>query len=263
MKKLLAGTALAIVAFASTPAAAQAVQGFRVEAHAGADILRAKIEGVSTPTVKLDDTGILYGLGLGYDFAVSEGVSIGIDLDLDRSTAKLEKTFLDGFGAGLNEEVTIKPRWDGFIGARVSFPVSDTSNFYLKGGYARGYFTGRIRERDADTDAVLFSESERDHLGGWRVGAGAQVALMRNAYVGGEVRYTDYKQDVSRIQALLTLGLRFGAAPVEAVVVEPAPAPLPAPEPAPATQTCADGSVILATDACPAPPMPTPAPERG
>jgi iron complex outermembrane receptor protein len=52
----------------------------------------------------------------------------------------------------------------------------------------------------------------------------------------------------------------------------PPPPPPPAfvpppPPPAPATQTCADGSVILATDACPAPPPPppppAPAPERG
>ncbi len=45
-----------------------------------------------------------------------------------------------------------------------------------------------------------------------------------------------------------------------------APSPPPPPE-APATQTCSDGTVILATDACPAPPPPPPppppAPERG
>ncbi len=45
------------------------------------------------------------------------------------------------------------------------------------------------------------------------------------------------------------------------------PAPPPPPPPAPATQTCPDGSVILATDACPAPPPPPPPPppepERG
>jgi hypothetical protein len=39
------------------------------------------------------------------------------------------------------------------------------------------------------------------------------------------------------------------------------------PPPPPATQTCPDGSVILATDTCPAPPPPPPppppAPERG
>ena len=50
-------------------------------------------------------------------------------------------------------------------------------------------------------------------------------------------------------------------------VAPPPPAPVlppPPPEvPAPATQTCYDGSVILATDACPVPPPPPPAPERG
>ena len=49
-----------------------------------------------------------------------------------------------------------------------------------------------------------------------------------------------------------------------APVIAPPPPPPPAP---PATQTCADGSVILATEACPAPPPPPPppppAPERG
>ena len=47
----------------------------------------------------------------------------------------------------------------------------------------------------------------------------------------------------------------------------PLPEPLPPPPPPPATQTCADGSVILATETCaappPPPPPPPPAPERG
>jgi iron complex outermembrane recepter protein len=65
-----------------------------------------------------------------------------------------------------------------------------------------------------------------------------------------------------------TFGLTFRArwrgdraAPVDA------PPPPPPPPPPPATQTCPDGSVILATEACPAPPPPPPppppAPERG
>ena len=48
-------------------------------------------------------------------------------------------------------------------------------------------------------------------------------------------------------------------------VAPPPPPPEPA-VPAPATQTCSDGSVILASDACPPPPPPPPpppAPERG
>jgi iron complex outermembrane recepter protein len=54
--------------------------------------------------------------------------------------------------------------------------------------------------------------------------------------------------------------------PSRPVVAAP-PAPPAPPPPPPATQTCADGSVILATDVCPAPPAPPPppppAPERG
>ncbi|HEU0283742.1 MAG TPA: TonB-dependent receptor [Sphingomicrobium sp.] len=63
----------------------------------------------------------------------------------------------------------------------------------------------------------------------------------------------------------LTLRARFSAP--RAAPVEAAPPPPPPPPPPPATQTCADGSVILATEACPAPPPPPPppppAPERG
>jgi outer membrane receptor protein involved in Fe transport len=52
-----------------------------------------------------------------------------------------------------------------------------------------------------------------------------------------------------------------------ALAPEPVLAPPPPPPAPPATQTCPDGSVILATDACPAPPPPPPPPppepERG
>ena len=62
----------------------------------------------------------------------------------------------------------------------------------------------------------------------------------------------------------LTLRGRFGAPrAAPAAFVEPPPPP----PPPPATQTCADGSVILATDTCPLPPPPppppAPEPERG
>jgi len=60
----------------------------------------------------------------------------------------------------------------------------------------------------------------------------------------------------------LTLRRAFASAPAPAAAVVLAPPP---PPPAQPTQTCADGSVILASDACPAmpAPMPVPAPERG
>ncbi|WP_240309382.1 MULTISPECIES: TonB-dependent receptor [Sphingomonas] len=68
-----------------------------------------------------------------------------------------------------------------------------------------------------------------------------------------------------------TFGLQgivnFAPPPPVVIAAAPPPPPPPPPPAAPATQTCPDGSVILATDACPAPPPPPPppppAPERG
>ena len=65
---------------------------------------------------------------------------------------------------------------------------------------------------------------------------------------------------------LASLIFNFGS-PAAAPVVVPAAAPAPVAAPPPATQTCPDGSVILATEYCPAPPPPppppAPMPERG
>jgi hypothetical protein len=73
--------------------------------------------------------------------------------------------------------------------------------------------------------------------------------------------------DTSRFTShslLASLSYNFGGHPEAAA---PAPPPPPPPPPAaPATQTCPDGSVILATSTCPAPPPPPPPPapaERG
>ena len=59
---------------------------------------------------------------------------------------------------------------------------------------------------------------------------------------------------------------KFGT-PAPALAEAPLVAPPPPPAPPPATQTCSDGTVVLATDACPMapppPPPPPPEPERG
>ena len=64
------------------------------------------------------------------------------------------------------------------------------------------------------------------------------------------------------------VGVKFDLTPRPAAVAVLPPAPPPPPPAAPATQTCPDGSVILATASCPVPPPPpppppAPAPERG
>ena len=120
-----------------------------------------------------------------------------------------------------------------------------------------------------------------DRTTAWQLLAGVRAAVGDNVDVGLKYRYfrtgrlnyeeEDFGSDLStRFKShslLASLIFNFGApaAPVEPVIVD---APPPPPPPPPATQTCPDGSVILATDICPAPPPPPPAPpaptgERG
>ena len=81
---------------------------------------------------------------------------------------------------------------------------------------------------------------------------------------GQNEQVIDYQEFGRRFLAGFTY--KFGARPPAAAPLPPPPPPAPPPPP-PATQTCADGSVILATEACPVPPPPPPppppAPERG
>ena len=82
---------------------------------------------------------------------------------------------------------------------------------------------------------------------------------------GNALRIIDYQRYGRRW--MLGASYKFGGStPPPPPPPPPAPPP-PPPAPPPASQTCADGSVILATDACPVPPPPPPppppAPERG
>lgn len=95
-------------------------------------------------------------------------------------------------------------------------------------------------------------------------GSGTQRGVERGFYPRSNQLFGVFMGD-PRMYGL-TLRGKFGPSRAAPAYVAP-PAPPPPPPPAPATQTCADGTVILATDACPAPPPPppppAPEPERG
>jgi len=111
--------------------------------------------------------------------------------------------------------------WQALAGVR--YPISDNIDFGLK---------YRFYNHDIDSD-VDFTDVD-DVLG------------------DADARFRSHS-------LLASLTFNFGSAPPPPPppVVEPAPPP---PPPPPATQTCPDGSVILATDACPVPPPPPPPP---
>jgi outer membrane immunogenic protein len=180
---LLAAAAAACL-FAS-PALAQgsatpaAPAGFRVEAIAGLD--HPSIDGQHAD-------GLLYGAGVGFDLPVAQSVSIGLDGEISSSTAKK-----DGLKAGR----------DFYAGGRVSFAVSPRLNLYAKGGYTNG----RVKYLSGSSGMWIISSTS--DLDGFRAGAGAEYRVAGNAYVGAEYRYSNYKQDFDRNQAVLTVGTHF------------------------------------------------------
>jgi outer membrane immunogenic protein len=182
VKKILFASAAAAAVFASTPALAQAASiapaGPRVEAVVGYDRVKALGE---------KDGGVLFGVGAGYDYPVSNSVSIGADVEASGSTQQES-----GGGAEVNA------KRDLYAGGRVSLAVSPTANLYVKGGYTNARYK-------ADDGFDSFSEN----FGGYRLGAGGQMTVSGKAYVGAEYRYSNYEHGLARNQVALTVGTRF------------------------------------------------------
>ena len=183
MKKILFACAASAAFLAAAPAMAQdtaaAVSGPRVEALIGYD--RVRVDGEK-------DGGVLFGVGAGYDFAVGNGVSLGIDAEATESTQK----------EGDEDIAQVKAGRDLYAGARATFAVSPNANLYLKGGYTNARFKA--------TDGV---DTFAENLDGARVGAGGQLGIGGKAYVGGEYRYSNYEAGLSRHQVAVTVGTRF------------------------------------------------------
>ena len=148
----------------------------------------------------------------------------------------------------------------------------DTVNFYAGGGVGIAWVRQRFAE-SSSPGGFTISDSGL----AWQGIAGIRAPVFVHFDIGLKYRYFSagkIKDDIgsqtvtSRFRShslLASLIYNFGAPeppPPPPPVVEPPPPPPP-----PATQTCADGSVILATDACPLPPPPPPPPppepERG
>ena len=164
--------------------------------------------------------------------------------------------------------------------AMIDFGDDDGVNGFVGGGLGlarvkvRSTFAADVP--DFPDDSFDFSDSDSGIA--WQVIAGLRYAVSPNIDIGmkyrffnsGNLKFTDSsdgerlkgKWNSHSLMASLVYNFYTPAPPVEA-----APPPPPPPPPPPATQTCPDGSVILATEACPVPPPPPPppppAPERG
>jgi outer membrane immunogenic protein len=190
---LIAATAASASAFAA-PAAAQ-VSGPRVEAVIGYESARLDDFGSRDD---VSESGILYGLGAGYDIPIGSTVAFGIDVEATESEVHWRET-----SALFSTDLHSRLGRDLYAGARITAAVSPNLNLYAKAGYTN------LRAR-VDFTSPTFSEVRETSDGGVRAGAGAQFAIGGSgAYLGAEYRISSYNGDLQRHQGVATLGFRF------------------------------------------------------
>ena len=161
--------AASAIALAAVPASAAETAGARVEALIGLD------------RAHLDSFG-------------NQDDPIGVDLEATDSNTEFR------FVSGVDDNSYRLGR-DLYAGARVTASVSDAVNLYFKAGY-----TNLSIRRDLINPT--FPEIIESNDGGLRGGAGVQIAVGRNLYVGTEYRFSTY-DELDRHQGVAALGMRF------------------------------------------------------
>jgi OOP family OmpA-OmpF porin len=129
--------------------------------------------------------------------------------------------------------------------AGVYYPISDNIDIGIKGRY---FDAGSV----GTNDTLAFAGNPN------RLAVGAVAPVLVDQTTSAALT-TDEHAKFRAFSLLASVTYNFGS-PAPPPPPPMALPPAPPPAAAPATQTCGDGSVILATDSCPAPPPPPPPP---
>lgn len=214
MNKILIAAALAAVV--STPAAANEFSGPRAELRAGLDVAHVSWEGNEGEELYSDNansSGVTYGLGIGYDYALTSKVTLGVEANLDFSDINTQGDVLLPFN---DNDVFLATEFEREIevAARLGYALGGSTLAYAKAGYVNLGLEGTQSEG-------LYTRSQK--LDGFSLGAGLEHKLTSRVYVKGEYRYSryshwhrEYDEGVShddtlleRHKATVAVGLRF------------------------------------------------------
>lgn len=223
MNTKIASLVAASLASLATPAVAQTAgdvpfSGVRVGAEVGYDHIRSgSSEDVdNTRDLKQSIDGVTYGGVVGYDFAAGDALRIGAEASYAGSTAGRD---FDNENPTVFNLGNVKADRDIYVGGRVGVVTSPSTMIYAKGGYTNQRYSVVGTDGTTSLDGKLDTD-------GWRVGAGAEFAVGRNAYIGAEYRYSNYSEgevdfegttpdtsrfnlDTDRHQVVATAGVRF------------------------------------------------------
>ncbi|MGE5722654.1 MAG: outer membrane protein [Sphingomonadales bacterium] len=172
---------------AATPAMAE---GFRAEVHGGWDRPSVDHEG---------DSGIVYGVGLGYDMNIGSNVFAGVDLSFDDSTQKdCARSVI-----AANDRFCESAGRDLAAGVRLGVNVTPQGKLYALAGYTNARF------KVSYTTPAGVRSHDSENFDGFGLGAGYQHSLGGNTYAKAEYRYSNYEHDIDRHQLLVGVGVTF------------------------------------------------------
>lgn len=199
--------AVALAAFA-TPAHAQELSGFRIEARGGWEQLGGTAS-IPNPDYDEDDEesgpeflkasdndgSIGYGVELGYDVQMDGGFVIGGYAGADLSDSRMCVELIeDDLGC-------TKLKRSFTIGARAGLPLGETSLIYVKGGYSYGklstVYDPDLTDNDDEEPGDIFEFSK--NRSGFHAGGGVQLGLTETVYAKLEYVYTKYGSGSYRI----------------------------------------------------------------
>ncbi len=156
------------------------------------------------------ETGLMYGVRIGYDFALAPNVLLGPEGEASNSTLETSATSLVETDFLVTSETAFGRTL--YAGGRIALVVHPRVSIYGRAGYVNRRLSGRISiDRLAPSGATTLVASQRfqSFHDGLRVGVGTQAGLMGSLYGGIEYRFDTYRGLPDSHQTALTLGLRF------------------------------------------------------
>ncbi len=285
MRKLAIAMALASTALA-TPAVARD-QSFYVGIEGGVMLVEDTdfdVANIVAGTVRNFDDAVTANHDYGYDVDLIGGYDFGmvrVEGEIGYKRANIDDIAIAsalGGTAGLDTEGRVRV-WSAMAKALLDFGDDDGLSGFVGGGVGLANVRYKLDVNEVSLNGQGIGGTDSDRSFAWQAIAGIRTALSPNIDLGLKYRYfnvrkLDFDGGVSDLEGRfrshsLLASLIFNFAPPPPPPPPPVMVEPPPPPPPPATQTCPDGSVILATDVCPAPPVyvpppaPEPVPERG
>lgn len=197
MKTIVALLCCGMAVIASSPAFAQsddasgpatpadAFSGAHIEATFGWDHLANKSLKDIDATANVTGTGdgVTFGGALGYDFALTNKITLGGEVGLYGSSTKWNNT--ENLVSGTFNTQTVKPGRDIYVGAKLGYALSPKTEIFGKAGYTNTHFG----VYGTDGSEVLYNNTNAN---GFRLGAGVEQKLTKATYVKLEYDYSHY-----------------------------------------------------------------------